>query len=218
VPILLSLSSLHSLRLSKNYLGDGPVSALAPVLQTHSTLQLLDLSANGIGDSGAVSIANLLSGSASITNLDLSNNCIGDVGAAAIEECLQSNHSLVQLELLGNPISAAAASGIGQALRVNRTITRSYSSDSEGGGFLMLRAVKEREVVIGLSDEVMALQRAQLAAADAEISALHEQLRAQEKVHDRDLKVALEDAKRQREIVLELEGKLAQQGCRCCMM
>jgi hypothetical protein len=195
------------------------------VLQAHSTLQSIDLSANYIGDSGAVAIAQALSSSISITNLDLTNNCIGDSGAAAIERCLLSNHSLVQLELLGNPISAAAANGIGQALRVNRTIARSYSSDSEGGSALLLRAVQEREEVIGASDEVMALQREQLVAAENEIAALREQLRAQRKAsdamaadYDHQLKSAVEDAKRQRQILQEMEGRLSKNGCGCCVM
>lgn len=201
------------------------MTSIAPVLQAHSALQLMDLSANDISDSGAVAIAHALCGSISITNLDLSNNCIGDVGAAAIERCLFSNHSLVQLELLGNPISAAAASGIGQALRVNRTIARSYSSDAQGGGALLLRAVQEREEVIGASDEVMALQREQLTAAENEITALREQLRAQRKAsdamaadYDRHLKSAVEDAKRQRQLLQEMEGRLSQKGCGCCVM
>lgn len=224
-PVLLALSSLQSLKLSKNCLGDAPMASLAPVLQAHSALQLMDLSANDISDSGAISVAHALSGSVSITNLDLSNNCIGDAGAAAIERCLFSNHSLVQLELLGNPISVTAASGIGQALRVNRTIARSYSSDAQGSGALLLRAVREREEVIGASDEVMALQREQLMAAEKEIAALREQLRVQRKTsdamfanYDRDLKSAIEDAKRQRQLVLELEGRLVRKGCGCCTM
>lgn len=224
-PVLLVLSSLQSLKLSKNSLDDSHMAALAPVLRAHVSLQFMDLSDNCIGDSGAVAIAHALAGGINITNLDLSNNRIGDAGAAAIESCLFSNHSLVQLELLGNPISAAAASGIGQALRVNRTIARSYSTDSEGGGTLFLRAVKEREEVIGLSDAVMTLQRNQLEAAEKEIASLREQLRSQIKAsmqmseeQDRYLKSAVEDAKRHKSRAEELEGRLAQKGCGCCMM
>ena len=224
-PVLLALSCLQSLKLSKNALGDAHMAALASVLRALPALQLMDLSDNCIGDAGAVAIARALASSISITNLDLSNNRIGDAGAAAIESCLFTNHSLVQLELLGNPIGAAAASGIGQALRVNRTIARSYSANSEGGSTLFLRAVREREEVIGLSGAVMAQQKEQLAAAEKEIAALREQLRSQRKASmdmaaelDRDLKSAMEDAKRQRLLVEELEGRLAQKGCGCCMM
>jgi hypothetical protein len=35
---------------------------------------------------------------------------------------------------------------------------------------------------------------------------------------DRDLKSAVEDAKRQRVLVEELEVRLAQKGCGCCIM
>ena len=225
VPVLLSLPHLQSLKLSNNNLGDALMTALAPVLQAHSALQLMDLSANGIGDSGAVAIARALAGSSSITSLDLSNNCIGDVGAAAIESCLSSNHSLVQLELLGNPITAAAASGIGQALRVNRTIARSYSSDAHGGAAVLLRAVQEREEIIGLTDAVMTQQQEQLVLANQEIAALNQRLRAQEKAseamaddYDRQLKKSVADAERQRQLVRELEGRLGQKGCGCCTM
>ena len=89
----------------------------------------------------------------------------------------------------------------------------------------MLRAVTEREEVIGLSDAVMTLQREQLEAAEKEISSLREQLQSQRKTsmamaadHDRHLKSAVEDARRQRLLVQELEGRLAQKRCGCCVM
>jgi hypothetical protein len=225
-PVLLALTSLQSLKLSKNSLGDSAVLSLAPVLQAHVALKLMDLSENGISDFGAVTIARALESSVSISSLDLSNNCIGDAGASAIEICLLKNHSLVQLELLGNPISAAAASGVGQALRVNRTIARSYSTDSEGGGALLARAVKEQEEVIGLSDAVMTQQRELLAAAVQEIAKLREELSELKKAadaraadQDQSLRSAFEDARRQRQLVQELESTLAQQrGCGCSMM
>ena len=132
----------------------------------------------------------------------------------------------MQLELLGNPISAAAASGVGQALRVNRTIARSYSTDSEGGGALLARAVREQEEVAGLTDAVMTQQRELLAAAVQEIAKLREELSELKKAadaraagQDQSLKSAFEDAKRQRQLVQELESTLAQQkGCGCSMM
>ena len=225
VPVLLALPHLQSLKLSKNCLGDAPMTALAPVLQAHSALQLMDLSANDIGDSGAVAIARALAGSSSITSLDLSNNFIGDIGAAAIESCLSSNHSLVQLELLGNPISVTAASGIGQALRVNRTIARSYASDTLGGTAVLLRAVQEREEIIGLTGAVMTQQKEQLVLANEEIAVLHERLRAQQKAtqamgddYDRQLKQAVADAERERQRARELQGRLGEKQCGCCTM
>ena len=225
-PVLLALTSLQSLKLSKNSLGDSAMMSLAPLLQAHVALKLMDLSENGISDFGAVTIAHALESSISIISLDLSNNCIGDAGASAIETCLLKNHSLVQLELLGNPISAAAASGVGQALRVNRTIARSYSTDSESGGALLARAVREQEEVAGLTDAVMTQQRELLAAAVREIAKLREELSELKKAadaraagQDQSLKSAFEDAKRQRQLVQELESTLAQQkGCGCSMM
>jgi len=54
---------------------------LSDALKSNTTLTTLDLSHNSIGDSGAESLSDALKSNSTLTTLYLNNNSIGDSGA-----------------------------------------------------------------------------------------------------------------------------------------
>src|SRR3989338_7421964 len=92
-------SSLTTLNLSSNSIGDSGVSALATALQYNSSLTTLNLTGNSIGDSGASALATALSHNSSLTTLNLTRNSIGDSGASALATALSHNSSLITLRM-----------------------------------------------------------------------------------------------------------------------
>jgi uncharacterized protein (TIGR02996 family) len=112
-----SLSRLHTLRLSRNPIGDPGAAALAgsPLLaRMLSRTPRLELRACGIGPAGAAALAasRLLARCAA---LDLSGNYLGDQGLAAL---LASPHleRLHTLKLAGNQITDAGVTATRDAL------------------------------------------------------------------------------------------------------
>src|SRR3989338_10798922 len=103
-------STLTTLDLRKNNIGDFGASALATALQHSSSLTTLNLFLNNIGDSGANALATALQYNSSLTTLDISHNKIGASGASVLATALEHNSSLTTLHLRG--ISAQS----GQAL------------------------------------------------------------------------------------------------------
>lgn len=87
----------------------GAVS-LAGALRTHaSSINSLKLSRNCIGDAGVVQLAAALRVTSSLTSLSLAYNGVGDAGAAALSHALRVNTSLLHLDLAHNRVRAAAA-------------------------------------------------------------------------------------------------------------
>ena len=93
-------SSVESLSLLGNRIGDAEATALAMALTSHRTLRFLNLGHNEIGDVGALALAVI-----SVEKLVLRNNKIGDVGAQA----LAKNPHLQYLDLGINNIGDQGA-------------------------------------------------------------------------------------------------------------
>jgi hypothetical protein len=117
-------TTLLSLSLSCNAIGNAGVAAIAETLKVNSSLQKLVLCYNNIGASGAAAIAKALKVNSSLQKLDLSFNKIGDSGAASIAEALEVNLSLQELNLFHNNIGDSGATAIAKLLEVNSSLQR----------------------------------------------------------------------------------------------
>ena len=95
------------------------VRALAAALEENSTLTSLDLSWNEIGDKGATSMAAALEKNSTLTSLDLSENEIGHIGAASLAAALQKNSTLTSMSLRGNDIGDEGVASLAAALEKN---------------------------------------------------------------------------------------------------
>ena len=116
-------SSLTSLNLSVNGIGDSGATSLSQALAVNSCLTYLNLSENSIGDSGATSLSQALAVNSSLTNLDLTTNLICDSGAAYLSQALAVNSSLTYLNLTQNFIRDSGAASLSQALATNSSLT-----------------------------------------------------------------------------------------------
>ena len=92
--ILEKNSSLTHLDLSFNVF-DGVVSSLSKALKANSSLTSLNLEGNFIGDSGASSLSNALKAKSSLTDLNLSDNRIGDAGASFLSQADRAQKPLI---------------------------------------------------------------------------------------------------------------------------
>ena len=116
-------SSLTSLNLSVNGIGNSGATSLSQALAVNSCLTYLNLSENSIGDSGATSLSQALAVNSSLTNLDLTTNLICDSGAASLSQALAVNSSLTYLNLTQNFIRDSGAASLSQALATNSSLT-----------------------------------------------------------------------------------------------
>jgi len=66
---------------------------MSEALQRNSTLTSLDLGGNGVGDSGAERLAEALQRNSTLTSLDLRNNEVGDSGAEAMQQIYTLLHA-----------------------------------------------------------------------------------------------------------------------------
>jgi Ran GTPase-activating protein (RanGAP) involved in mRNA processing and transport len=151
-------SSVTSLVLSKNDIGDEGSVDIGEALTKNSTLALIDLEDNGIGDTGSSSIAAALLENTTLTKVFLNGNSIGPGGAAAIAEMLRVNTNLQFLGLGRNCIGNGGAVAIAAALRSNATITRldlNGNGISDEGAAAILTALKQDNntlVMLNLGD------------------------------------------------------------------
>ncbi|KAG0283777.1 hypothetical protein BGZ97_008416, partial [Linnemannia gamsii] len=97
-------STLTTLNLRNNSIGDNGAEALSETLKTNSTLTTLDLARNSIRNNGAVALSEALKSNSTLTTLDLSSNSIGENGAVALSEALKTNSTLTTLNLQFNSI------------------------------------------------------------------------------------------------------------------
>ena len=116
-------TSLTSLNLSDNSIGVEGASSLSEALRVNTSLTYLDLVKNSFGDEGASSLSDALRVNTSITVLELSENSIGVEGASSLSEALRVNTSLTCLYLWENSIGYKGASSLSEALRVNTSLT-----------------------------------------------------------------------------------------------
>ncbi|XP_044169044.1 nucleotide-binding oligomerization domain-containing protein 2-like, partial [Acropora millepora] len=116
-------TSLSSLHLHANSIGDEGANSLAQALRVNTSLSSLELRYNSIGDEGANSLAQALRVNTSLSSLDLHGNSIGGEGANSLAQALRVNTSLSSFDLGNNPIGHQGANSLAQALRVNTSLS-----------------------------------------------------------------------------------------------
>ncbi len=116
-------TTVTSLTLDKNEIGDAGAEAFAGGLKGFTALKSLSLCENMIGAAGALAIAVGLAGNASLRCLDLSETLIDAAAARHIAEGLRTNTRLRILSLEKNPIGDQGAWALSGALKVNITLT-----------------------------------------------------------------------------------------------
>ena len=126
-------TSLSSLDLSRNSIGNKGANLLAQALRVNTSLSSLDLSRNSIGIEGANSLAQALRVNTSFSSFALSRNSIGNEGAKSLAQALRVNTSLSSLDLSDNSIGNEGANSLAQALRVNTSLSSLDLSDNSIG-------------------------------------------------------------------------------------
>ena len=130
---LLVNSSLTSLHLHGDSIGDTGAECLSQALTVNSSLTNLDLTSNSIGDTGAESLSQALTVNSSLTNLHLTSNRIGYTGAECLSQALTVNSSLTNLDLTSNRIGGTGAEFLSGALKVNSSLTNLDLSENSIG-------------------------------------------------------------------------------------
>ena len=147
-------TSVKTLKLSRNPLGDEGAKALAEMLggngaessgTVNTTLEHVDLIWCNIGPVGAQHLAQALCVNTSVKTLDLSDNLLGDKGAKALAEMLGGNGAessgtvdttLEHVDLIWCNIGPVGAQHLAQALCVNtsvKTLKLSYNPLDDKG-------------------------------------------------------------------------------------
>ncbi len=98
------------------------IRQLAAALETNTTLKTLKLSYNNIGDVGARLLADALLNNTALTNLNLFNNNIGPNGTKDIAGALEKNTTLTNLNLSSNNIGVDGAKYLAGALLKNTVL------------------------------------------------------------------------------------------------
>ncbi|KAF9963988.1 hypothetical protein BGZ70_007073 [Mortierella alpina] len=119
-------STLTTLSLRDNSIGDEGTKALAETLRTYATLTTLNLNNNSIGEGGAKALAEALKVNSTLTTLNLNNNPTGEDGAKALAEALKVNSTLTTLNLNKNSIGDEGAKVLAEALVPNSTLVTLY--------------------------------------------------------------------------------------------
>ena len=103
---LVSLNPVVSVDLTSNRIDSGGARVLFEALACEcSTLTSLSLAHNQLGDEGADAAAALLQVHPHLRSLDLASNDIGLPGMQSLARALAANHTLTALNLAGNPLS-----------------------------------------------------------------------------------------------------------------
>ena len=116
-------TSLSSLLLGGNHIGNEGANSLSQALRVNKSLTSLYLDRNTIGSDGANFLSQALRVNKSLTSLDLNGNPIGSDGANFLSQALRVNTSLTSLDLPMNSIRCKGATSLSQALMVNNTLT-----------------------------------------------------------------------------------------------
>ena len=176
-------SSLTSLNLGGNFVGEDGASSLSKALKANSSLTNLNLSVNSIGDDGASSLSKALKANSSLTSLNLSSTSIGDAGASSLSKALKANSSLANLNLSINSIGDAGASSLSKALKANSSLTNlnlSLNSIGDAGAFSFSKALKA-------NSSLTSLNLSSTSIGDAGASSLSKALKANSFLTDLDL-------------------------------
>ena len=99
IQTLRETTSLSSLNVRSNSIGDEEANLLPQILRVNTSLSYLDLSDNSIGVEGVNSLAQALGVNTFLSSLDLDSNSIGDEGANSFPQTFRVNTSLSSLDL-----------------------------------------------------------------------------------------------------------------------
>jgi len=116
-------STLTSINLSCNALGQEGCRMLAQGLEGNGVLKDLDIGANGIGLPGARYLASALEANTTLQNLKLYWNKIGDKGLGSLISGLRENTSLTHLDLRWNGIGSDGMARVRNAMTESKNTT-----------------------------------------------------------------------------------------------
>ena len=120
---LKSSTTLETINLSDNTIGDEDAKALADALKTNKTLHTLDLSGNEIGDTGAKALADALKINTTLHALDLGYNSITEEGVKAIAQMLiADNTTLLYIDLSKSLFGIYTMAILEQVLSKNKNL------------------------------------------------------------------------------------------------
>ncbi|KAF9578686.1 hypothetical protein BGW38_005403, partial [Lunasporangiospora selenospora] len=142
------------LKLREIVSGRRDVRILTKVLRTNSTLTTLDLYKNKIGDNEAMVLAEALEINSTLVTLNLNENDIGDYGAKVLAEALKINSTLTALDLFYNKIGVYGAKALAEALKINSTLTTlnlDYNNIGDNGTKALAEALKINSILTTLN-------------------------------------------------------------------
>lgn len=113
--------SLIALVLDDNDLGPDSAVEIARILR-RSSLKTLSLAGNRIGDDGAQAIANALLSNKTLTSLNLEYNDITSKGILSVSQALAHSASLQELSLAANDLRFGGTEHLADGLAVNQTL------------------------------------------------------------------------------------------------
>ena len=164
--LLSTQTSLHTLNLKHNQLGDQGVERLAVCLQTNNVLKHLDISCNNISDDGAKCIGLMLQKNSTLQSLSLSKNSIGPIGIGPIAEGLKYIHSnLNSLSLDINKFGEDGAKFLAEGIQMNHTLTTLNISNCNvgpGGAHAISQAINSNPRMTNLYLECNKIVRSPL--------------------------------------------------------
>jgi hypothetical protein len=117
-------TSMSSLLLWGNAIGDRGALILAEVLRNNGTLTWLDLRSNCLSDVGAKAMATVLKTNITLTALSLKANRIEEPGVKALASMLATNNTLTDLQLMGCCLGSAGKQSLQKAVESNEVLTR----------------------------------------------------------------------------------------------
>ena len=146
IKIYINESKPHTLNLSYTQLTLKELDEIMPLIVSNSSLLTINLSGNNIGDNGISILMNgLLQRKKSISNLILSDCSITSNGVFTIAHAISNFKKLVHIDLSNNAISEEGAIRMGEFLLQNATLTTLNLFNckfSSAGAYSILRAVK----------------------------------------------------------------------------
>ncbi|CAF4747350.1 unnamed protein product [Rotaria sp. Silwood1] len=126
-------STLTTLHLGWNSIGESDVQKLMDALAINTTLKILDIGWNKITDKGAQHLADALKTNKTLTTLSLQNNGIGDIGAEFLANALSYSSTLTTLDLSRNEITGRGMKYFENALKNNTGLQTLDLWDNEIG-------------------------------------------------------------------------------------
>ena len=117
-----------------------------------SSLESLDLSFNPIGDEGAEHIAQLVTNSRSLYQLNLGGCGIGDRGVECLASSLEGNTSLEILHIPWNNITDTGLLALGRSLKRNKALKTLTVGGPYTGGTQLYSTVGQKQFVLSLCE------------------------------------------------------------------